>query len=52
MVDAERRYFAAAIRHMVAWKSGELNDSETGVSHLAHAATNLLFMLYFSKKNG
>ena len=51
MVDAERRYFAAAMRHIVAWKSGELNDPETGISHLAHAATNLIFMLYFSKKN-
>lgn len=51
MVDGKRRYFAAAMRHMVAWKSGEENDPETGISHLAHAATNLMFMLYF-KENG
>jgi hypothetical protein len=42
--DANRRYFAAAQRHLWAWKRGEIKDPETGVHHLAHAACNLFFL--------
>ncbi len=42
--DARRRYYAAAMRHMVAWWAGERNDPETGMSHLAHAGCCLLFL--------
>ena len=42
--DANRRYFDAAMRHLWAYKVGEIYDSETGVSHLAHAACCILFM--------
>lgn len=42
--DANRRYFDAAMRHLWAYKEGEIYDSETGVSHLAHAACCILFM--------
>lgn len=49
--DPEGRYFAACMRHLSAWKCGELNDSESGLSHLAHAATNLLILNWF-KLNG
>lgn len=38
------RVFSAALRHMVAYQSGEDADAESGLSHLAHAATNLLFL--------
>ena len=43
--DASRRYFDALQRHIWAWKKGEKNDPETGVSHLAHASCCLLFLL-------
>ena len=43
------RYFAAAQRHLWAWKSGEKSDSESDVSHLAHAVCSLLFMLELDK---
>lgn len=43
--DADARYFAAAVRHLVAWKLGEGLDPETGASHLAHAVCCLLFIL-------
>jgi hypothetical protein len=43
--DYDRRYFNAAMRHLSAWKQNELNDPETGISHLAHAACNILFLL-------
>lgn len=41
------RYFAAAMRHLVAWRRGELYDEESGLNHLAHAACCLLFLLHF-----
>ena len=45
--DAKRRYFAAALRHLTAWKRGELTDPESGLPHLAHAACSLLFLGWF-----
>jgi len=45
--DARRRYFAAAIRHAVAWVKGEKTDPESGLPHLAHLACNALFLLSF-----
>ena len=43
--DGPRRYFDAAQRHLWAYKEGEVNDPETGVSHLAHALCCIMFML-------
>lgn len=43
----EPRYFAAAMRHLVAWNTGEKKDPESGYSHLAHAMCCLLFLLWF-----
>ncbi len=45
--DARRRYFAALIRHAVAWLRGERLDPESGLPHLAHLACNALFLLSF-----
>lgn len=42
--DAKRRYFDAMERHIWSWKSGEVNDPETRIHHLAHAACNLFFL--------
>lgn len=39
------RYYAAALRHIVAWRGGEPCDAETGYSHLAHALCCLSFLL-------
>lgn len=43
--DHENRYMDAALRHLNAYRRGELTDSESGESHLAHAACCILFML-------
>lgn len=40
------RYFNAAMRHIMAWWSGERADSESGKSHLAHAVCCLLFLMW------
>lgn len=42
--EYRRRYYAAALRHMVAWWRGERVDAESGLPHLAHAACCLLFI--------
>jgi hypothetical protein len=42
--DAHHRYLSAAGRHINAYKSGELNDPDDGLHHLAHAICCLLFI--------
>lgn len=39
------RYFAALMRHIIAWYQGERPDPDTGNHHLAHAGCCLLFLL-------
>lgn len=43
--DGKDRYFNALMRHIIAWKNGELNDPESGLSHLAHVICNTAFLL-------
>jgi hypothetical protein len=45
--EARDRYFAAAMRHLIAWREGQLVDLDSGLPHLAHAAASLLFLLWF-----
>ena len=49
--DAENRYYAALLRHILAWRAGEAVDKESGLSHLKHAACNLMFLLHFEQEN-
>jgi hypothetical protein len=39
------RNLSCAIRHIYAYMDGESKDPESGESHLAHAATRLMFVL-------
>ena len=41
------RVFAATMRHLWSWWKREENDQETGISHLAHAGCNVLFLLAY-----
>lgn len=41
------RVTSALLRHVFAWLRGEDKDPETGLSHLAHAGCNILFLLTF-----
>ena len=43
------RVFNSTMRHLLAWARGEDKDPESGLSHLSHAACNLLFIIYFVK---
>ena len=44
-VDSNR-YLAALFRHLNAWRKGEKMDSESGLSHLKHALTNVAILVY------
>lgn len=48
--DARKRYFDATIRHVTAWWSGEKDDGESGLPHLAHAICCLLFLLWLDEE--
>ena len=37
------------MRHLIAWSNGEDNDKESGLSHLGHAACNIMFLLHMKK---
>lgn len=43
------RVLAAILRHLFSYISGEDKDPESGLSHLAHAACGLLFLLHYEK---
>jgi len=43
------RCIGAIMRHLSAWVLGETNDRESGISHLAHAVVNLLFLLEYQQ---
>lgn len=42
-----RRYLAAAFRHLSAVSDGEWLDQDSGLPHVAHAACNCLFLIWF-----
>jgi hypothetical protein len=42
------RLYSATLRHLEAWwQRREDTDPETGISHLAHAACNVLFLVAY-----
>lgn len=43
--DGKNRYFAAALRHLKAWQSGERKDEESGENPLAHCICCLIFLM-------
>ncbi len=43
------RTLGATMRHLLAWAKGEDIDPESGLSHLAHASTNLMFLCEWSR---
>ena len=46
--DAERRYYDAAVRHLIASQKEEI-DPESGYSHISHAMCCLIFIEFFRK---
>jgi hypothetical protein len=48
LADAEDRYYAALMRHLNAWRSGEARDPESGLYHLSHVLCNAAFLVWFA----
>lgn len=48
--NAIERYSSAMLRHYLQYKSGQIDDPESGFSHLAHVAWNALAILELSKQ--
>lgn len=44
------RLLDASLRHIYKYTDGIDVDDESGQSHLAHAACNLLFLMYYKEK--
>lgn len=47
---AEDEYFGAICRHLTAAHTGEVNDPESGLPHVAHAAAGALITLWHQKQ--
>lgn len=43
--EARERYYAAARRHLDAWRDGVVADEESGLSHLAHAGACVAILI-------
>jgi hypothetical protein len=43
------RILNSCLRHIFAYMRGQDNDPESGLSHLAHAGCNIMFLLYYNK---
>src|SRR3990167_11522135 len=44
--DGINVHYSALMRHLLLWKSGELYDKETKLSHIKHVLTNAMFLLH------
>ena len=44
--NAENRYYAALLRHIMQWRLGNEVDEESGIHHLNHAMANIMFLLH------
>lgn len=49
--DGRERYFAAMMRHIVAWREGEKYDKETNLHHLYHASCCAMFLIWYDKED-
>ena len=48
--NAEERYTDALYRHLESYRAGEELDDESKRSHLAHALTNISFLLHYQQE--
>ena len=48
--DAERRYKDALLRHTSEYLKGVEFDDESGLTHLSHMATNIMFLSHFQRE--
>ena len=46
---ASERYYAALLRHLLAYKKGEVFDPESGLPHLHHVICNAAFLVWLAE---
>lgn len=49
--DANKRYYSALMRHLEAWRAGEVIDTESGMPHLSHVLCNVAFLSHLNGDN-
>jgi len=48
--EDRKRSVGSLLRHTMAYQSGEMIDPESGIEHLYHMATNIMFMAWYDKE--
>jgi len=48
---AKQRYYAALMRHLEEWRAGDDSDDDSGCHHLAHALTNIAFLVWLENED-
>ena len=51
LIEDRSRYMDALIRHIEAVRKGEIYDQDSGLQHMAHVATNAMFLFEFTAKD-
>lgn len=51
-VQPRSRYVGALLRHVFAWMGGEVNDKESRLNHIYHAACCILFLAQWEHEGG
>ena len=49
--NAKVRYLDAAMRHLLAYGTGQMNDRESGLPHLAHVLWNIAAIIEIGARN-
>lgn len=50
VIDPVNTYYAALMRHLLAWKNGEIKDKSSGLSHMKHVLANAMFLLHYENE--
>lgn len=50
--EQQKEILGSLLRHILEYQKGNKFDSESGLHHLAHAACNIAFILYFENQKG
>lgn len=50
--EQQDEIIGSLLRHILEYQKGNKFDDESGLHHLAHAACNIAFILYFENKKG
>lgn len=49
--NPQERFYAAMMRHLYAWRTGDKIDKESGFNHMIHVICNAIFLAEFDESN-